>query len=968
MQHGQTTSQAHHAFDTFLRHAGFEGDVGRTQAERLIAATDNSVYQQMPALVVYPRHHDDLVKVVQAAQKTHLPIAPRGGGTGTNAQSLTSGVMVDLSRYMDRIIRFDAETETVRVQPGVILSRLNAFLKPYGVFFPPMVSTANRATIGGMIATDASGKGSRLYGKTSDYIERMDVVLSDGTSFEARHFSANDVPKTLEGEGLAARACREIYRVVSEQQAEIERVFPKMNRGLTGYNLKNILMPDGSFNPTRLLAGSEGTLALTSEIVLRVKKLPRYRRLLVIRYDDFDATLRHVQQLLPAHPLAIEVLDDRLLETARDDVSWAQFKDVLDEQTDRPVRGINFVEFVGDDDRLLAQHIEDAQSLSRNAHIIDCHPIEDASLIAQLWELRAKAVGLLGRPRENKQGVPFIEDTAVPPENLADYTAEFRHILDDYHLDYGMFGHADVGCLHVRPFLNMLDPNDQHRIRAISDKVAHLTHRYGGLLWGEHGRGVRGEFSPLFFGPTLFAELCHIKKAFDPKDLFNRGKLVPVEDHSVIKIDELPFRGSFDKQISAQNKEHYEKAILCNGNGACFNQEPTTTMCPSYKATKDRLQSPKGRAALLREWLRLSSLPDAQTSPEKKQLGKALKKTFDSCLACKACASQCPIRVDIPSLRSHFLHDYYHARLRPLRDYLVASLEPLLKIGRLTPGLTNFLMHNPLSRRVLTGVGLVDLPTLRPTHFPTSQHVTSSWLSQPSEKKIVLLQDSFTGSFDGGVLHDAYALFAKLGYDIRVTPILDNGKAQHVLGFRRLFASTARHILSALQPIASRGIPIITLDAATGLMFRHEYREIDPTLSWNVLAPEEFLHAEIQEEKVHFSPSSTQIASLDFLPHCTAKALTPETTTHWTHVMTHFGIALTSKATGCCGMAGLFGHERNNAPLSKKIFQDNWENFVTKTVTAGGFSCRCQTKRFTGQTLLHPIQALYQHIQKSPPT
>ncbi|EHH68492.1 FAD-binding and (Fe-S)-binding domain-containing protein [Gluconobacter morbifer] len=959
--------------ESFLRRLaleGFSGDIAPEVSSRLTAATDNSIYQRLPVAVLYPRTGEDLNSVVRAAQDGALTLSVRGGGTGTNGQSLTSGVIVDVSRHLDRILGFDPETETVTVEPGVILARLNAFLKPYGYFFPPTVSTATRATIGGMIATDASGKGSRIYGRTSDYVETLDVVLSDGSDFQVRHLTAEDLERSVEGEGLAARACREVQRVVNEQRDEITRVFPDMNRGLTGYNLQNILRADGSFHLARLLAGSEGTLALTKRVVLNVRRLPALRRLLVIRYASFNDTLRDVQALLPTSPSAIEVLDERVLEKAQQDIIWHSLEQVLGARSERPVRGLSFVEFVGDDAEALRLQMDDAvQRLQKSSFkVIDYKTVSDTETIGQFWTLREKSVGLLGRPDGHRQGVPFVEDTAVPPAVLADYVREFRDILDGYGLSYGMFGHADVGCLHVRPFLDMLSPEDRALIRPISDAVAHLTKKHGGLLWGEHGRGYRGEFSPLFFGETLFQELCRIKEVFDPKDIFNRGKLAPVRQYAVDRIDGVPFKGAFDAEIQPGLRDRYALAVSCNGNGACYNREPDMAMCPSYKGTKDRRQSPKGRALLLRSWARLRSLP--ASSPDRvalPALTEELKASLDTCLSCKACATQCPIRVDIPSMRSKFLAFYFQDRRRPLRDYAIYWLEPLLAVGRIMPALANVLMHNPFSEKVLKKLGLVDLPRLRPAVLPSEARLNHSWLRRTGQrpKAAVLLQDSFTGSFDGGLVEQAYALLTALGLDIRVTPVWDNGKARHVLGFRKGFGITARQTLRKVRHLARSGVPIISLDAATGLMFQQEYKEVAGQLPIpEVLSLEKYLQRQIAAG--HLEPFRASAGeTLKVISHCTEQAVRPESAGEWAAILQHFGVNAEAGKAGCCGMAGLFGHEEKNAALSRRIFDQNWAEKVTTPVLATGFSCRCQTRRFAGYRPSHPVEALVAALRNS---
>ncbi|QQX91093.1 FAD-binding oxidoreductase [Gluconobacter sphaericus] len=959
------------AFVRRLDEQGFEGDIDLQVSSRLVSSTDNSIYQRLPAAVIHPRTQEDLNRAVRAAADGKLTLAIRGGGTGTNGQSLTDGIVLDVSRHLDRILDFNAEAETVTVEPGVILARLNAFLKPHGFFFPPTVSTATRATIGGMIATDASGKGSRIYGRTSDYIETMDVVLSDGTDLQVGQLTAPQLEEAMSGEGLAARAYREVHRVVTEQADEIHRVFPDMNRGLTGYNLQNVLLEDGSFHIARLLAGSEGTLALTKKVVLRVRRLPKHRQLIVVRYASFNDTLRDVQMLLPANPSAVEVLDDRVLAKAQQDVTWHALERVLGTRSALPVKGMSFVEFVGDDLELLQEQMAQAVSLFENSpyQSIDHKAVSDPGIIASLWTLREKSVGLLGRPEGHKQGVPFVEDTAVPPEVLPEYVSEFRDILDGYGLSYGMFGHADVGCLHVRPFLDMLTPQDRALIRPISDAVAALTKRHGGLLWGEHGRGFRGEFSPLFFGETLFAELCRIKDVFDPKDIFNRGKLAPGGvGYPVDRIDGIPFKGSFDGDIAPALREPYALSISCNGNGACFNREPDMAMCPSYKATKDRSQSPKGRALLLRSWARLRSLPD--NAPDRGMLPaltEELKASLDTCLSCKACATQCPIRVDIPSMRSKFLATYFRDNHRPVRDYLMYWLEPLLAVGRQAPALANLLMHNSLSQTLLSRIGLVDLPHLKPARLGADSRVSRSWLrhNHLNPRAVILIQDSFTGSFDGALIERIHTLLTSLELDVKVTPVWDNGKARHILGFRRGFGVTARQTLRKLRSLAAFGIPVVSLDAATGLMFTQEYREVaGDTPVPAVLPLETYLREQIEQGTFAQVQSENDTKSLTVISHCTEQAARPESADDWTFILRHFGMPAQAGKAGCCGMAGLFGHQKERASLSRQIFDQNWAGKVKQPVLATGFSCRCQTERMAGYRPSHPAEALISALQE----
>lgn len=959
------------AYKSSLEAQGFTGEITDSIAARLVGSTDNSIYQRLPLAVIYPKTADDLNRAVKAAAGIDLTLSIRGGGTGTNGQSLTPGVVIDVARHLSTIIAFDAQAETVTVEPGVILARLNAFLRPHGFFFPPTVSTATRATLGGMIATDASGKGSRIYGRTSDYIQSMDVTLSDGSDITICAQSADDVKHLSARPDRVGAAYRTVQHVVTEHAAEIQRVFPDMNRGLTGYNLQKLTDEQGGLNLIRLLAGSEGTLALTKKVTLRVKRLPKLRQLLVIRYGRFQDALQNVQTLLKAEPAAIEVLDDKVLARASQDVIWSTLEAVLGAQAARPVEGMSFVEFVGDDAETLNTQRLKALSLleQSNDDIIDFKTVSDTSIIAQLWTLREKSVGLLGRPEGQKQGIAFVEDTAVPPENLPAFVAEFRAILDKHGLLYGMFGHADVGCLHVRPYMDMSSERDRKLIRHISDDVVSLTLRYGGLIWGEHGRGYRGEFSPLYFGETLYQSVCDIKQAFDPEGLFNRGKLAKSGDqYPVERIDAVPFKGSFDAELTPAARRRYGAAVSCNGNGACFNREPDQAMCPSYKATGDRLQSPKGRATLLRSWARLRSLPDH--APDRAllpRLTEEVKSALDTCLSCKACATQCPIKVDIPSMRSRFLHAYYASHPRGLRDHVIYALEPLLRIARMTPILANIGMHNIVSKAFIKKIGLVDLPSIRPTRRLHYKRVTASWLkhAESNPRAVILVQDSFTGSFDGGVLEAAYTLLSTLGFDVRLSAVLDNGKARHVRGFTHGFTQTAQRALKHIHQLSQAGTPLISVDAATGLMFTQEYASLKnaPTIP-DITPLEAFLRTAIEQKQI--TPQTTvPQESLTILPHCTEQGARPQSTADWTFVLAFFGLSATAGKAGCCGMAGLFGHEAEHAALSHDIFQQNWAHHTTQPILATGYSCRCQTKRYTGTRPLHPIEWLTHAIHSA---
>lgn len=942
---------------------GFSGDIVEDSASLSVWATDNSIYEVRPAAVLLPRTAQDVELALSVAvDPTVGPVSvtARGGGTGTNGQSLTPGVVVDLSRHMNRILEIDPVRRLAVVEPGVVLDQLNAAAADHDLFFPPNVSTASRATIGGMAATDASGKGSRLYGRTSDHIDAMDVVFAGGERATVRALSHGETRERRQGAKAVDRLLDQVLDEIDACGNEIERIFPRMNRGLTGYNLQAVRRPDGGSSLIPLLCGSEGTLAVTTRIVVRLTPRPAHRALAVVRYRDFDGALRDIARLLSAEPSAIEVIDDRILALAQGDIVWTAVEQALGSADG--VAGLSFVEILADDAPTLQARMAGLRTLIATdapTTQIDCQTVEDPALIAQLWNLRAKAVGLLGRMEGRRKGQAFVEDCAVPPERLADFVAEFRTLLDAHGLTYGMFGHADVGCLHVRPALDMADPADAALIRPISDAVAALTRKYGGLIWGEHGRGFRGEFSPAVFGPVLYPVLQRIKAAFDPLNILNPGKLAAPAGGSITAIDTPRMRGDRDRGISPAARSGFEKALTCNGNAACFNWEPADPMCPSWKATRDRRQSPKGRAALLRDWMASTDAP----AVEREAIETALDATLATCLSCKACSSQCPVQVDIPTMKARYLHRRHRDRPRSLRDGLLARFETLLPLARALPSLANTLLRTTPVRRLLANrFGLVDLPAIRPSSLegePFDARTIAALSPQQHERAVILVADGFNATFDGATLAAATRLLQRLDYKVFVAPPTANGKALHVRGMLDRFARVAAKARQRQGALVATGLPVIGVEAVTNLMFRHEYRD-DAATPDAPLALEEFLAAELAGGRLNLPPAQAT-AIISILLHCTERTARPQAAAEWRTVFQAFGLEVETPAVGCCGMAGLFGHEIEHQDLSRALFDMSWRaplDAPDRITAATGFSCRCQASRFSGARPSHPAEIL----------
>tara|TARA_R110002124_G_scaffold67546_2_gene183349 strand:+ start:66931 stop:70005 length:3075 start_codon:yes stop_codon:yes gene_type:complete len=1016
----ELVSPLYQEFAKILATKSFTGDINFQYGARLAHATDNSIYQQLPQLVLHPRSKQD-IQIISTlgseAQFNEIKFSARGGGTGTNGQSLTPGIVVDLSKYMNRILEINVAENWVRVEAGVIKDQLNDYLKPYGFFFSPDLSTSNRATIGGMINTDASGQGSLVYGKTSDHVLGLESVLANGELLATSPMPMAAAQELAKQTTTVAKLMQQVLSSCHDNRALILEKFPRLNRFLTGYDLENVFNDDLSIvDLSRIITGSEGSLAFVCEAKLNLTAIANAKTLINIKYDSFDSALRHSPRLVEAKATSVETIDSKVLNLAKQDIVWQLVSDMLQDVNGATMDGINMVEYNGDSVASVAKQVtalcaELDKDIANKTGVIGYQVTSDLASIGKLYTMRKKAVGLLGNTKGSQKPLAFAEDTAVPPENLADFIVEFRALLDGHGLHYGMFGHVDAGVLHVRPALDMCDPEQEMLLRKISDKVVALTAKYGGLMWGEHGKGYRSEYGPEFFGATLFTELRKIKAAFDPLNKMNPGKIcTPYHStEKLVSVDDKK-RGFYDRQIPITVKKSFNSALDCNGNGLCFNYDVNSPMCPSSKVTRDRRHSPKGRAGLMREWLRLVEAKgvdvlaleqNIQNWSVKRLLDK-VKNRFNSqfnvkqdddfshevmeamqgCLACKACASQCPIKVDVPDFRARFINLYHSRYFRPLKDHLVANVESMTPIMAKAPKIVNgVLSSNIYDKLSRASIGYVDTPLLsiptleqRTTVHQFSTFDLSQLKAMPSDeraKSLLIVQDPFTSFYDAKVVEDFMLLVSKLGFQPILLPFKPNGKPQHVKGFLAKFAKTAKSTADFLNQVYQLNMPMVGLDASLALCFRDEYKQVlgDNRGEFEVQLAHEWLITIIDHQNnstVANAAKRENIIDYKLFAHCTEKTALAGSEGQWQRIFQHFGLSLSCVAVGCCGMAGTYGHEKVNLDNSKALYQMSWQdkvaNLATEQILVTGYSCRSQIKRLDNKVTLHPVQALLNAI------
>lgn len=1041
-----------------LTSSNFSGEIEDRYAARLLVATDNSVYQRMPQAVLFPKSKEDVVEIFKLASRSEfksVKFAPRGGGTGTNGQSLTDGIVIDMSRHMKKVWDFNPQERSIYVQPGVIKDELNELTAKENLFFSPELSTSSRATIGGMLSNDAAGQGSLVYGRTSEHILEVDVVLEDGSTALFKPVSGDELKAKLALKNLEGEIYRTVYSLVKDNAAAIKQHFPKLNRFLTGYDLDHAYDPKSdTLNLCRLVCGAEGTLCTVVGAKLDLTVKPTYRALCVVKYENFDSALRHANALIKAGVFSVETVDSKVLNLAKKDPVWLSVKDYITDVEGAEISGVNIVEFNGMDTekvkafmlKLYDQTIK--QSQKRQMGILGACIVETKEGIAAVYGMRKKAVGLLGSAAGAKKLVAFTEDTVVPPENLADYILEFRALLDGMNVTYGMFGHVDTGLMHVRPALDLTTDEDREKLVKISDGVVELVKKYGGQMWGEHGRGYRSCYGEVFFG-ELYPLARKVKAAFDKDNRLNPGKIcVPFgnETDKLVAVDD-PMRGDLDRTIDIRVRDSFDGAMNCNGNGQCFSYSTASLMCPSYRYSKDHVKSPKGYSGLMREWLRLMTERgvDINAAEEKLTIEASRERTFKescvaavsyvgnlfertyntlferedfnheylghvaTCLSCKSCKTQCPAHVNSAELNSRFLNFYYSRYLRPSMDFLCMNAERTNPLMARVPRLSNALLQNSLSKLLVENIfKFVDLPkfnerTLRQQAKDANIQVLTAKEAEAraAHYDVIVVSNAFTASYEADGLIDLAKLVRSMGFKVAILKPYTNGKLLVIRGARAAFIRKARPQAERLARLNAKGLTLVGFDPALTICYRDEYKSLIPNCpDFNVMLPEEWLKQALASEKFLAKEAKIKnaletivrrktpdqevssgavnedvIASCDYTEdfylfcHCTEQALVPLSVQMWQQILAHFKLRLMPVSVACCGMAGLFGHMKDNLDETRTVYEQNWQakirerDFAQCLIT--GFSCRSQVHRMEHKRANHPIHVLANLLEQA---
>jgi len=959
------------------------GDIRADSYSRVLYSTDASIYQVLPHAVVLPRNTEELQAAVELAAKYRVPILPRTGGSSLAGQTVNAAVVLDLNRYLDSILEINAEEKWVRVEPGVVLDSLNVALGPHQLQFGPDPASSNRAAMGGIVANNATGSHSIVYGMTADHVLETNVFLSDGSAAQLGPVESDALQAKTRAGGLEGEIYRKLTQLLgsSAHQQTIRDATPRHWRRCGGYNLDRLIAggpvhqkkivyhgePDPRFNLAQLLCGSEGTLGVMHDLKLRLVAKPTQTTLAVVHFDDLHVALSAVPVILETEPAAVELLDNLSLTRCRESAEYAR---LLSNFIEGEPHCVLITEFTGASDAEL-RHQLDRLKQHLSSQGIDCGAITSAWTPQQqneVWAVRKVGLGLLMSLKGDQKPIPFIEDAAVPVKHLADYVAEIEQFCNELGTEISYYAHASAGCLHIRPLVNTKVATEIAKLPKIGQFSVDLLRGYGGALSSEHGDGrTRSWLNESFFGPDLYGLYRQVKRAFDPQNLLNPGNIVDApamteqlrygEDYQVVSLDE---------QLDFSVDQGFHRAVeMCNGAGIC-RKTTGGTMCPSYRVTREEEHSTRGRANLLRAALSGHLPAEELTSPR-------MYEAMDLCIECKACKSECPSSVDMAKIKFEFLAQYYGKHGVPLRSRLMADIARVSRwsSGRVAP-LVNAVLGNRLVRWLLEktlGVSRQrQLPKFAREPFTTWFEKRSP--SSAGKKQVVLFNDTFNTYNDPHISIAAAEVLEAAGFEVVLPGHWCCGRPMISKGLVDQARVAARDCIDKLAPFAEQGIPIVGLEPSCLLTLRDELLTLlpdDPRGA--VVAKHSYLFEELIAKLAEEGELGLEFrAAADKVllhGHCQQKALVGSAPSKQTLALA--GCEVEEVDSGCCGMAGSFGYEAEHYDISQAMGERHLLPAVRAAadqtaIVAAGVSCRQQIKHATGRQALHPAELLRQKL------
>lgn len=958
-----------------------KGQVYEDIIHKTIYSTDASAYKEQPLAVIYPVNIADIKSIIKFATENKLTIIPRTAGTSLAGQVVGNGIIVDVSKNFNQILEVNVSEKWVRVEPGVVLDELNKHLAQFGLFFGPETSTSNRCMIGGMVGNNSCGARSLIYGSTRDHTLELKVILSDGSD---AHFKAKNKDEFIyktELQSLEGKLYRQILGILfdSENQNNILAEYPdkSIKRRNTGYAIDLLLdseifsASNEQFNFCKLLAGSEGTLAFTTEIKLNLVEIPpKHQAIVCVHTNSLSEALKANLIALKFKPTSVELMDNTILELTKDNIEQTRNRFFI---KDNP-QAILIVEFVSDSMADIEQKAKDLETEMRANGYGYHFPMITGADISKVWNLRKAGLGLLSNMPGDRKPVAVVEDTAINPAVLPEYIDEFKQILKKYDLNCVFFAHVGTGELHLRPILNLKDEKDRELFHTIAFEISRLVKKYKGSLSGEHGDGrLRGEFIPYMIGEKNYELIKEIKQAWDPNGVFNYGKIT---DTPKMNTNLRYESGQQVKDIKTYFDFSKENGILraiekCNGSADCRKSEIIGgVMCPSYMATKDEKNTTRARANILREFLSKKTGENPFNHPEIYQI-------LDLCISCKGCKSECPSSVDMAKIKAEFLQHWYESNPIPFRSKIVANLPSINEFLSNFSGFTNLFLKSSFTSKIITSIiGFSNkrkLPLL--SKITLKKYLNNLIQCTSLQKEVYLFVDEFTNYNDTEVGIKAVKLLNKLGYRVLTVNHEISGRTYISKGFLKKAKQIANKNVEIFSKIISADKPLIGIEPSAILSFRDEYPElIDENLkndaiklAENVFLIDEFIVREFEKGNISKDSFSSEKFEIKFHGHCQQKSIATTVATKKMLSIPENSNVIEIKS-GCCGMAGSFGYEKEHYDLSMKIgnlvlFPEISKSDSNTVFVAPGTSCRNHIKDGTGRKAIHPVELLYNTLK-----
>jgi len=938
------------------------GEIRFDQMSKQLYSTDASIYQIEPVGIVLPKTQEDVINTIQLAKKYKIPVLPRGGGTSLAGQTVGNAIVIDFSKYMRNLIEVNQEEKWAITQPGIILDELNSKLKNTGLHFSPDPSTSNRGNIGGALGNNSCGAHSIIWGKTVDNILEIDSILSNGNIAKFGKINTNQIFEKIKNDSLESNIYQAVININSQYKNEIIKRYPNIERRVSGYNLDELLDLN-KLNMSKFIVGSEGTLTTITQAKIKLVENPKFKGISLLYFNSLYQALEATVHILKYEPSAIELVGNMILTQAKTNIQYSRMLDFLEGEPE----SLLIVEMNGETEQIVHKKLQALKSNIEKTKLTYATQIFTKSKDqSKIWAIRKAGLGLMMNVPGPAKPIPFVEDTAVSPEKLPEFTMEFDKIIKNHETIAGYYGHAGAGCLHIRPLIDLKTNSGVQKMESISKEISDLVIKYNGSMSGEHGDGLaRSMWNKKLFGEQIYSAFQIVKNAFDPESIMNPGKIINSENiNQNLRTQQSLKELKINPNLYTSEIDFRENVEMCNGQGAC-RKVTSGTMCPSYMITRDEEHSTRGRANALKATM--NGLISNKSFNEKR-----LYEVMDLCLECKACKAECPSNVDMAKLKYEFLNSYFKNNKHSLRNILFANIALFSKLGTFFNPITNWIMKSSIFKKILNDFFDIDqrrsLPLFANQTFSQWYKSRSDkFITEKSDQKVILFIDTFTEYNHPNLGILTVQLIESLGYEVIIPKVKCCGRPMLSKGMIESAKKNAIFNINSLYEDVKNGTKLIGIEPSCILNFKDDYLDLTKKdkkaliIKENTLLLEEFIIEALNKtnKSLKFPKTDSKIL---FQGHCHQKALNG-TETVMNLLQSIVGKNAIEIDSGCCGMAGSFGYEKEHYDISIGIANQSLFPAIESQkgdfeIVSEGISCRQQIEFGTNKKPKHLIELL----------